>query len=123
MTDGLPIPPEKLLEETRWLRSLARSLARNKDAEDLAQTTWLRALGQAPGQIRGLRPWLRSVLRNALSRTHRDAETRARRELAAARRDSLPSSAEQAARASLHRALVEAVLSLDEPARSTVLLR
>jgi hypothetical protein len=43
--------------------------------------------------------------------------------MGAARPEAVPSTADLAARASLHRAVVDAVLSLDEPGRSTVLLR
>ena len=123
MTDALPIGPERLLEETRWLQSLARHLAGPDDADDLAQAAWLRAIEQAPERIRGLRPWLRTVLRNAFRRSRTDHAARLRRETAAARSEALPSAAELTARTSLHRAVADAVLALDEPARSTVILR
>src|SRR5436853_6923913 len=123
MNDALPIPPERLLEETKWLQSLARCLAGPVDADDLAQTTWLRVLEQQPDRIRGLRPWLTTVLRHAFQRDRGERNARARRESAAAPPEAIPSTADLAARASLHRAVVDAVLSLDEPGRSTVLLR
>lgn len=123
VTDALPLSPERLLEETRWLQSLAATLAGPQDSEDLAQMTWLRALEQEPGRIRGLRPWLRTVLHNALLRVRQVESAAARREAAVARRIETVSTADLAARASLHRTIVEAVLALDEPGRSTVLLR
>jgi RNA polymerase sigma factor (sigma-70 family) len=123
MTDALPIPPEKLLGEAGWLRLLAVSLAGSGSADDLAQEAWLRALQQPPGRIHGLRPWLATVTRRAWRRGKRDGIARLRRERAAARPEAAPSTAELAARASLHRTVVDAVLSLDEPGRSTILLR
>src|SRR6188472_565576 len=105
MSDGLPIPAERLLEETQWLRSLALHLAGSDDADDLAQVTWLRALQRGPSHIRGLRPWLRTVLWHAFQRDARDQASRTRREAIAAKPEALPSAAAMAARASLHRAV------------------
>ena len=123
MNGALPIPPEKLLEETRWLRALAASLAGEADPDDLAQETWLQALRQEPGAILEPRRWLTTVLRHAFRRRHRDAEVRDRLERAVARPERVASTAALAARASLHRSVVGAVLALDEPGRSVVLLR
>src|SRR5262249_4629001 len=123
MTVAFRSPPEKLLEEPRWLRGLAARLAGPDDADDAAQATWLRALEQRPGWIRGLRPWLRTVLRNTLLRSRRSDAGRRRRELEVVRIEAEPSTAELAARASLHRAVADAVSARDEPGRSVILLR
>ena len=63
------------------------------------------------------------MVRNfARKRVHADARRRSREEFAA-RGESEPSSDVLVERAAVHRDLVEAVMALDEPYRSTILLR
>ncbi len=123
MTDAHSMSPEELLAETRWLRTLAATLAGPADADDLAQETWLGALAQPAARIRSLKPWLRTVLQHCIQQVRGGDAARHRREVAASRPEALPATADLAARASLQRTIVDAVLALDEPGRSTVLLR
>ena len=131
----------ELLAQLGWVRQLARRVAADADvAEDLTQEAMLVALregtaGAPDGAPRtgestnartsSLRRWLACVVRN-LGRTQRRARERRReRETAtiASRSTESPSTVELIERASVQRALVDALLELDEPYRSTLLLR
>lgn len=120
-----PATPEVLLNDLGWLRGLARSLVRDEErAEDLVQETLVVALETPPRNPGAWRAWLRQVARNLVYRNHRTEVRRERREHAVARDGSVESSIEASLeRAELHRSLVDAVLSLGEPYRSTVVLR
>ena len=120
------IPPELdlqgLLAEDRFLRSLAASLLRT-DAEDAAQHTWLRTLERprlSPGNFRA---FLRRILTRHTLNLKRDAHRRVNRERSVARPEAVPSAADMAAREELRRHVGEAVLSLEEPYRTTIWLR
>lgn len=114
---------QKLLREAAWVRSLARGLTTMPErASELEQETWLAVLYARPTTDSGLRPWLATVMRNAARAIARNETHRADRERSAARAESLPSAQELAERAELQRTLVEQVLALEEPYRSTVLL-
>lgn len=114
--------PEELLKHAGWLRALAGTLvADTQTADDLVQDTWVAALRKTPqGEAR---PWLGRVLRNAARERFRGEGRRVQRERSAAHSEVLPSAEELAARMELQRTLVELVLALDEPYRSTVALR
>jgi len=115
-----PVRADDLLRHAAFVRSLARSLVEDEHrAADVAQDTLLAAL-RAPAP-RTPRAWLATVVRNCARRLFRDESRRARREQAAAHRERLPSASERAAREELLRAVVGAVLDLDEPYRGTVL--
>lgn len=113
-----------LLGHTRWLRALARSLAADPHgAEDLAQDAWVLALERPPDLDRPVRGWFATLLRHRWRDVQRGLARQRRRELAAARPEAWPSAHEVVEKAALQRRLVEAVLELDEPYRTTVLLR
>ena len=115
---------EDLLVHATWVRELARRLAANTgEADDLAQDTWVAALRTPPTCGENLRGWLTRVLQNFASRSRRTAARRGRREERAARPEAQPSVAELHERAQVHREVVQAVLDLEEPYGSTVLLR
>ena len=120
--DGLK--PEALLAEAAWLKRLALTLARDcDDADDLVQESWIAAWRRNPDPSRPLRPWFGKVLRDH-SRMRRRAEARrTQREAAAPGADDGPGPDELLDQARLHRLLVDLVLELDEPYRSTVLAR
>jgi RNA polymerase sigma-70 factor (ECF subfamily) len=121
-----PLPPEALLEHAAWLRRLAEVLTRgDADAEDLVQETWLAALRSPPGDDRPVRAWLAEVLRNARRMRARAGARRARREaeLGQLAEESTPSSEQLLARLEARRRLTAHVAELDEPLRSTLLLR
>ncbi len=113
-----------LLEHRGWIRELARRLVRDEDAaEDLAQQTWLAALRRPPPRDRPLRRWLALVLRNFARQRHRGEESRVAAELGRARFGEAPALEEATERLAMHRQLVETLERLDEPYRSTLLLR
>ena len=117
---------DDLLAHASWVRALARSLvADTSAAEDVVQETWVSALESPPARDENLRGWLATVVHNAVRMRARGAGRRAAREAlhASEREDALPSSAELAERMDTQRRLAERVLELDEPYRSTVVLR
>jgi len=114
----------ELLEHAEWLRGLARRLVTDAAAaDDLVQETWLVAMRNPPDSERPPRPWLAGVIRN-LARLRGRTEARRRfRDTAVARRDKLPSTSELVEGVDTGRRLAQEVLRLDEPYRSTVILR
>jgi len=113
----------ELLEHAGWIRRLAAGLVGEDRADDLAQDTLAAALVSGGARRGALRPWLAGVARNLARLTARGDANRAARNRAASRSEPLPSSSDLAQRAELQRALVDAVLLLDEPYRDAVLLR
>lgn len=122
-TPTSPATPELLLEHSGWIRRLARQLTGDANrAEDLEQATWLRMLTHPPSGDRPLRGWIATVMRNLLSHEQRGEVRRREREHRAARSES-DESAQLVGQVALHRQLADAVLGLDEPYRSTIVLR
>src|SRR5262245_51464646 len=119
-----PQNPASLLAHGPFLRGLARALLLDAAlAEDAVQETWVAALRRGPRWGSDPRPWLVAVTRNLALRIRRGEGRRALRERAAARAEGLPSTAEIVEREAARREVVEAVLALEEPCRSAVLLR
>ncbi|MEQ1895254.1 MAG: sigma-70 family RNA polymerase sigma factor, partial [Planctomycetota bacterium] len=115
---------DRLLQHSRWVNSLAGSLARDPGlADDLVQETWLQVLRRGPTDDRSPRGWLATILRRQLRQMRRGDERRVAREHSRARELADVSTSEVVERAELHRSLVQAVLDLREPFRTTVLLR
>ena len=115
---------EALLVHREWLRGLAsRLVADPSRADDVAQQAWLTALERAPKQVRHPRAWLATVLRSWVLRDARSESRRRVRESSVARRDVGPATIDVVARAEWHRRVVNLVMELDEPYRTTVLLR
>ena len=116
-----------LLEELGWLRDLAcRLVADKNDADDLVQEAWLKARSTPAARFASrsrLRAWLAAVTRRMARDTQRARRRRALREERAARTEILGSAADVVERSALLEALLHAVRALDEPYRSTVLLR
>ena len=122
--DGKPTlaSPESLLAHVEWVRRLARALVRPDEADDVVQQTYAQAL-EAPPPSRNLRGWLGAIARNVVRRGARDAATRSYHETRAFSFGYSFDPVELVARAELHRRVVEAVLALDEPYRSTLVMR
>ncbi|NVB85383.1 MAG: sigma-70 family RNA polymerase sigma factor [Kofleriaceae bacterium] len=116
--------PQALLEHATWLRRLARTLvADSAVADDLVQDTYLAALRRPPGGA--VKPWLRTVVTNfARFRWRSDAHRGAREQGAAALDDdAAPSSDVLLERHQTQQLLARLVGELEEPFRTTILLR
>lgn len=115
---------EALLAETDWLRRLASRLIRDPAAaDDLAQETLLAAMRHGPRRASGLRPWLATVARNLAGKQKTREVNRKQREAIVARAEALPSTLDSVERFVMHQSVVNAVMTLDEPYRTTILLR
>ena len=115
---------EELLAHAGWLRALSSSLVSDRsDADDLMQETWLAALRHPPRAGLSLRPWLARVARNLARNARRRDVRRGDREALAQRSDGPISPDAIAGEVEVQRMLAEAVLRLDEPLRTTVVLR
>lgn len=114
--------PAVLLRVDRRLRALARELLRDSgEAEDLAQETWVAALESGP--IHSLPAWVATVVRRLALDRRRVSRRRDLREAEAARPESSPAAVEILEREEARRRVVEALLALDEPLRTTLILR
>ncbi|MEW6745473.1 MAG: sigma-70 family RNA polymerase sigma factor [Planctomycetota bacterium] len=115
---------EGLMAHSAWVRALARRLVQDESrADDIVQETWLAALEHPPQPGWGLRSWLGAVVRNTVYLARRSQRRRERRERLAPI-PAPPTSPEEAVeQVAAHRLVVEAVLRLPEPYRSTVILR
>ncbi|MFN0244066.1 MAG: sigma-70 family RNA polymerase sigma factor [Planctomycetota bacterium] len=115
---------EPLLAELGWIKKLARRMSDDAHrADDLAQETYAIALHTPPRAALSLRGWLRTVMQNLVRQGGRGAERRLAREVRAARAEHVDATDEVLARAEVQRRIVDAVFALDEPYRSTILLR
>src|SRR5688572_7861401 len=130
MVEGHPVAIEVLLAESAWVRALAESLVRDAAAaDDIVQQTWLAALKRPPRDDRPLRPWLRTVVENFARMRGRAEGARAERERSTAgarrseRNDSLGSAEALYERVETQQMLAKEVLALEEPFRSTIVLR
>ncbi|MGH7149653.1 MAG: sigma-70 family RNA polymerase sigma factor, partial [Planctomycetota bacterium] len=122
--ERVPSDPQALLAHADFVRALARTLVRDAArADDLEQETWLAALEHPPRSAQAPRGWLLTVLRNLARRFARGEARRARWEGEAGRPEPVPSTDEIVAREETRRRVVEAVLALEEPYRSAVVLR
>ena len=119
-----PTQAVDLAAHRRFVRSLARSLVADASAaDDLVQDTWVAALTRGPREGGSLRAWFATVLRRRAAESRRAGASRSRREEVAARGEALPSTLDMVERAAVQRDLVQAVLDLDEPYRTTILWR
>lgn len=125
MESSQPAPPtDLLLAHAEFVASLSARLVRpGADAEDLQQETLLSALQHPPADAGALRAWLGKVARNHALQNQRARMRRAAREQWASSEEALPSTDEIVARENARRGVVEALTKLDEPYRSTLLLR
>ncbi len=112
---------DQLLQHGAFLRNLAGGLLRGEEGvDDVVQEAYLRALKHRP---RHPRTWMGKVVRNLVFRAGRSRKRTLRREVAAARNESEPDTTKYVERLELQRKVVEAVLDLKEPYRSTIVQR
>lgn len=113
-----------LTRHLQWMRSLARALVRDEAlAEDLVQDTAVAALRPGTTPPAEARAWLGTILRNRARDATRRRAARRQREQEASRPESSDDSRELEARAAMGAELSRRVLALDEPMRSTLLMR
>lgn len=126
METAEPVRIEELLAHAGWLRRLAASLVRGgAAADDLVQDTWMAALEHPPHGDAPVRPWLARIAKNlALNRRRGDVRRADRESFASMQRDtSAPSPSHIAEEIEAQRTLADLVLALEEPLRTTVVLR
>lgn len=112
---------DALLENAGWIRALSLGLVRDPDvADDVVQDTWLAALATGPARPGALRGWLRTVATNFARQALR---RRARSEAPLGFPEEVPDERVAVLRAEYRRRLVEAVMELSEPYRTTIILR
>lgn len=121
-----PAPGEDLsqvlMQDAAWLRRLARRLAADGPrAEDAVQATLVSAW--STGQRRPSRGWLATTLRNALRSEARGEARRRAREQAVAVPERQADDSATLERLELQQRVVAAVQGLDEPYRTTIVLR
>lgn len=123
--DPVNVSIDELLVHAAWVRGLARSLVRDvAAADDLVQEAWLAAMRSPPPADRPVRPWLFGLIRRLAFHRARGEARRARRQaVVAERQEPLPGPDELVERVEQQRMLSSLVLELEEPYRSTVLLR
>ena len=122
MVDSAPTADE-LLAHTEWLTRLARALVGDADAADVVQDTYEAALSKPSNREGSLRPWLGGVARNVARMAMRGRIRRERREQSVPVHEDVPSSEQLFARAQIQTKVNRLVLGLNEPLRSTLLLR
>jgi RNA polymerase sigma-70 factor (ECF subfamily) len=116
-------PARTLLEESTWLRRLARSLVTDPAAADEAAQNALVALVGASAAQAASRSWLGTVLRNFLRQERRARSRRSEHEQRQPTPGDEPSALHAVARLELQRRVLDTVLALDEPYRTTITLR
>jgi len=118
--------PERqvLLEHVGFLRAIALGVLHNEaDADDVVQQTLAVALEKPPRDATNLRGWLATVARNVARMQYRSRKRREAREERVARAEGTAATFEIAERMEMERRVVEAIATLKEPFRTTLVLR
>lgn len=120
-----PIAFEHLIQHEQFVRQTLRGLLRDESrVDDAVQETWLRALRRRDHAPSEPRPWLARIARNLAISHWRSDRRRERRELQVAPlADHGESAAQSQLRVEMRQRVVTAILALDEPYRTVVLLR
>ncbi len=124
MGRSAPLLARALEENAGFVRALARGLVRDAQAaDDLVQDAWIVALEHPPQHLGNVRAWLGTVVERLAGRKRLAASRRITRESATARGEAHRGGIEEVEWEDTLRRLSTAVLSLEEPERSTILLR
>lgn len=116
--------PEEYLKHAGFVQSLARRLVMDENvAADLSQAAWVSFLEHPPSDEKPIRAWFNRVVRNFAVTFHRRESRLKMREQAVAHSESLPSTEKIVEKLEIRRLLIDAVLELSEPYRSTLSLR
>ncbi|HEY2747480.1 MAG TPA: sigma-70 family RNA polymerase sigma factor, partial [Polyangia bacterium] len=115
---------DDVLAQTAWLRRLARRLVADEaERDDLVQQAWLEVL-RARSRPRAARAWMFGVLRNLVRMRLRGEERRLRRESGESLVTTPPAHPEELVeRVEVERRVASELLQIDEPYRSTLLMR
>jgi RNA polymerase sigma factor (sigma-70 family) len=117
------LPAEAYLAHSEWVRRLARRLLDDAGAaEDVAQETWIAFLRQPLGNVRDLRGWLHGVTRRLALKSTRDRGVHLRQAVGSDNELVAPSTEHVLEIELVRKRVIESVLALEEPYRSTVLL-
>ncbi len=112
---------DELLRHRAFLRNLAAALLGGEDgADDVVQDAYVKALERRPSDPRA---WLAAVVRNLVRRRWRTQARRHTRERVAARPEAVANTGDAVARLEVQRRAVDAVLSMPEPYRTTIVQR
>lgn len=115
---------DDLLTHEPFVRGLARKLVHDgARADDVVQQTWLTALGEDRSRVASMRGWLATIVRRIAATARRSESRRERREREVARSELDASAADARLCEDARRRLVDAVFALDEPWRTTLILR
>lgn len=118
-----PLSAEILARHAEFVRRLARGLVRDADlAEDVAQETLVAAWQHPPRQPASLRAWMAQTARRAAGALGRSERRRHDRERSVARPEASDPALEVVSREAVLRSVTAAVLDLEEPYRTVVLL-
>jgi len=115
---------DALVAHADFVRAVAQAALRGDDAvEDVVQDTYVAALSSGPRQPGALSAWLAGVVRRQAAGRIRRRGMRRRHAPAVARGATDDATLDLAVRVETARNVVDAVLSLDEPYRSAILMR
>ena len=115
---------EELLAHASWARRLAAALVADPhQADDLVQETWVAAMRQPPSGSGSTKAWIGRVMRNLASNRRRESARRVDREASVARPEMHPSSEGVAQELEMHRALVDALATIDADQARTIVRR
>jgi RNA polymerase sigma-70 factor (ECF subfamily) len=119
-----PVPIAELLAHAEFVRGLARDLVRDVHrGDDLAQEVWLQTLRRPPHHGASLRGWFATLMARLFANRARAERRLKLREAAVEPPPPADTAADVAAKEQVRQRLLAAVMRLDEPFRTAVLLR
>lgn len=114
----------QVVEHARFLQRLVRSIVSDEHAaDDVAQETWLAAHASPPRDSAFVAGWFARVARRLMGRMRRGERRRVAREQAVARTEQIGSTVQAVSHEETLRIVTQAVLALDDPYRSAVMMR